>query len=281
MASLTTPQFICYTEYVVASGHPGGLPDVANRPPSTLWTNQQAVNAEVAAASAEIAAARENGAAKPAASLLENLAQRLDDAINNALQSGGALQNVSGASVEVAPLSAYVDGRYQETTSATTVGGLAASTVNYVFLQKGASLAPVFGADADKATPSAVYIGEVDLGAGTSLTYAAKGRYSTSWVPISASASVSVPHRLGFTPEPHQMHLLFTDDTDPASGTTFVPNRQYDVTNAGGVWITSVGSLSVALQMGANAAHPNSVGSPVFLTSGFVRFFARRENGDA
>lgn len=283
MASLTTPQFICYTEYVVGSGHPGGLPDVANRAPTTIWSNQQAVNTAVEATEAEIAEARESGASKAAADLLEALAQRLDDKINNAVQTGGTLLNQTGTSIDVAALTAYIDGYYQETTGTTTVAGMTAGTRNYVYATRGTSLSPVFGTDTTKATAGAVYLGEVDLGASTSATYAAKGRFSTDWVSVNTTTAktVSVNHRLGFVPEPHQIHVLFTNDTDPASGTTFVPNRQAGSPNAGGIWVTSITSLACVLQVGADGVgHATGTGATETFLSGWVRLYARRESSD-
>ncbi|MCA9771370.1 MAG: hypothetical protein KC466_03120 [Myxococcales bacterium] len=283
MASLTTPQFICYTEYVVGSGHPGGLPDVSNRAPTTIWSNQQAVNTAVEDVEAEIAEARESGTNKPAADLLEALAQRLDDRINNAAQSGGTLINQTGTAIDVAPLTAYIDGYYQETTSTTTVTGMTAGTRNYVYATRGTGLSPVFGTDTTKATPSAVYLGEVDLGGSTSVTYAAKGRYSTDWTSINTTTakSVTVNHRLGFVPEPHQVHVLFTDDTDPAVGKTFLPNRQAGTPNAAGIWITSITSLACVLQVGADGVgHATSAGVTESFLSGWVRLYARRESSD-
>lgn len=280
--TLTTPSFICYTEYVVGSGHPGGYADVANRAASTLWSNQSLVAADLNATDAEIAAARENGVSKAAASLLTALAQRMDDKINNAVMTGGLLTGVSGTSVQVTPLTAYIYGRYQETTANATVTGLTAGSLNYIYMLSGASLSPSFGADTNKATASAIYLGEVNLSASTSVNYAAKGRFSTSWMAINNTTSMklAVSHALGFVPEPHQMGLLFTDNTIAASGTTFVPNHHHDNTGGAGVWIESITSLTLQLQAGnCGMAYLTSAGVPSVLASGFVKFFARRENG--
>lgn len=213
--------------------------------------------------------------------ILDALARRLDSAVNDSINTGGDLGNLSGTSIDVAPLTGFVDGYYQTTTTTTTVTGLAGGVVNYVYILKGSGLTPTFGHDTDKATANAVYIGEVDMSGSSFLTYARKGKYDSGWQSISLGNAVTLQHNLGFQPNALNAVTQVMFRPGGTSGEEdYVPNMQVSSGVGAGVAVKRITAKSITVQAGNQSPNPfynlaDGGGSELYST-GSVRVMIRK-----